>query len=109
MQVFAIHVFHGNVRKPFYFADVVHAANIRMRDLSRDSHLIVKARLKPGISRDFGWQELEGHLLAEPQVRSPIYFTHSSHAQQTDNPIAIAKQRSGNEAALFTGAGTGAG
>ncbi len=52
VQVLAVHVFHGNVGQALRFADVIDAANIGMRDLARDSNLVVEALQKFWIARE---------------------------------------------------------
>ena len=43
-EVLAVHVFHGDERRAFDFADVVHAADVGMRDLAGDADFAVEAR-----------------------------------------------------------------
>src|SRR5258706_7050106 len=101
MQIFAVHIFHGNIRQAFYLANVVDAAYVGVRDLARDANLGVKSGQCLRVGRSFFWQEFEGYRLAEAQVRGAINFAHSSGAQQTDNAIAAAQQRAWKESALF--------
>ena len=47
-----------------------------------------------------GGQELERHGLAQHQVGGAIDFAHAAAAQQSDDAIAAAQQRAGDEAAF---------
>ncbi len=43
-QILAVHVLHRQDRLPVHFADVVHAADVRMRHLPRRPHFVVELR-----------------------------------------------------------------
>src|SRR4029077_14496548 len=73
-QIFAIDIFHGEKRNAVSISDVENAANIGMRHLPRDAHLGVESRQRLRILRQAGWQELNGHDLAELQIFRAIDF-----------------------------------
>ena len=58
------------------FADVVHAAHVWMRDLSREPDFLMEPRKPVGAMRDLARQELESNNLSELQVLGPIDFAH---------------------------------
>src|SRR5262245_37898640 len=59
-KVFPIHVLHRQVQLALSLADVVDAAHIRMRDLSRKSHFITQSVSSALVDSD-GSQEFQGH------------------------------------------------
>ncbi len=59
---------------PIHFADIVNAADVRMRDLPRDSNFIVKTRESVGIRRRGFRQKFERHLLAQSEIGGAIHF-----------------------------------
>ena len=103
-QVLAVHVFHGDERHALDLADVVNAADVGMRDLARHAHLAVEAFEQPLVLGGLLGQEFQRHRLAERQVGGAIDLAHAAAAQQSDDAVAPAQQRSRDEAA-FVGAG----
>ena len=87
-EIFAIHKFQGNEVQAVRFADVVNAAEVRMRQLARDADLVVKAchraRTRSG---GFG-QELERNLLVQLQVGRAIDLAHAALPEERDDAIA---------------------
>ena len=66
VQILTVDVFHRQVRKAFHFAEVVNPADIDVRHLACDAHLVVEAGQSLGIARHFFRQELERNRLAQP-------------------------------------------
>jgi hypothetical protein len=85
------------------FAKIVHAADIRVRDLARDAHFVVKAGQHAGIARHGFGQELERHRLIESKVVGAIDFAHAAFAEQSDDLIAPSHHHARGEAALAPG------
>ena len=79
------------------FADVVHAAHVRMGDLPREPNFLVEARQPVGAMGDLLRQELESDGLAELQVVGAIDLAHAAAAQQADDAVAAGEHRAGNE------------
>ena len=53
-QILAVHVFHRQPGGAFGFADIVHAADIGMRDLPRDAHFVAEPRARSLVRRLIG-------------------------------------------------------
>ena len=99
-QILAIHILHGDERHALGLADVVDAADIGMRDLAGDADFAVKALQQVLVLRGFLGQELQRHGLAQREVGGAIDFAHAAAAQQSDDAVASAQQRAGEEAAF---------
>ena len=97
-QILAIHVLHGNVGGAVHFADVVHAADVGMRDLARDPDLAVEAFEQPGIVGGGFREKLQGDGLVELEVDGAIDLAHAASAHQTENAVAVGQDRTGGEA-----------
>jgi hypothetical protein len=71
-----------------------------MRDLSRDSNLVVEL-CEPGrIVLQFGREEFQRDRLTESQIIGSINFTHSAAAKETDDSVPVAENRARREAAV---------
>jgi hypothetical protein len=90
-EVFAIDVLHGDERGAFRFPDVVHAANVRMRDLAGDADLAVEAFEQAGLIRHRLGQELERHRLIELEVGGAVDLAHASATDDRDDAVAFAE------------------
>src|SRR5258708_39357752 len=95
-----MHVLHRNISLSPHLTDVVHAANIGVRDLPRDTHLASKAGHRRWIISGGFWQELERNRLLEREIVGAVDLTHSTLAQQTSDSIAVGKQRTRRESAF---------
>ena len=102
-EVFSVDILHGQVQKAAGLADVVHAAHVGMRDLSRRSYLVVKLREASGIAAEVLGQELQGHRLPEPEVVGPIHLAHPAAAEQADDSIPIVQDRARSKPAVVDG------
>ena len=88
-EVFAVDVLHRKVRLAFDFAEVVNAADIGMRDLAGDAHLVVETAASTAASfRSAAGRNLSAHM-AEPEILGAIYFAHTAPAQQRDDPVPL--------------------
>ena len=99
-QVFAVHVFHGDERHAFDFADVVDAADVGVGDLAGHAHFAVEPFQQTRVGRGFDGQEFERHRLAQHQVGGAIDLAHAAAAEQSDDAVAAAQQSAGDEAAF---------
>ena len=86
-------------------ADVVDAADVRMRHLPRHPDFGVQLRQARRIAVDVGRQELQRDRLPELQVVGAIHLAHAAAAEPADDAVAAAEERAGREAAVVDGAG----
>ena len=73
------------------FADVVHAADVRMRDLPRRPRFVVELRQPLRILFQAGRQEFQRDGLTETEVVSPVDLSHAAAAEQAENTVALLK------------------
>src|SRR6185295_8442490 len=71
-QILPVDVLHGQEMTAVRQADVVHAADIRMRDLTGDPDLTKEPVEEVGALVDRSRQELERHRVAERQIVSAV-------------------------------------
>ena len=83
------------------FIEVVHAADVGMRHLSRHPHLGVQLREAGRVSIDIRWQELERNRLPEFQIVGAEDLAHAATSQSPDDPVTSAEERPGREAAVI--------
>src|SRR6185369_1229405 len=98
-QILAIHVFHGDERDAFYFADVVNAADVRMGNLAGDADFSVKAFEQARVAGGGFGQEFQCDRLAEGKIGGAVDFAHPAFAEESDDAVASTEQRARNEAA----------
>ncbi len=79
-QVFAIDIFHREKRVAIDFADVIHAADVRMRDPARDADFVAEALEEIFVASCLFGKKLERDWLAERKVICPIDFSHAAFA-----------------------------
>ena len=72
-----------------------------MRDLAGDADFGVKPLQPVLVLRGFRGQELQRHGLAQGKIGGAIDFAHAAPAEQSDDAIASAQQRAGDEAAFI--------
>ena len=87
------------------FADVVDAADVRVRDLPRHADFGVELREPAGVAVDVGRQELQRDRLAELQVVGAVDLAHAAAAQAADDAVAAAEEGAGRKAAVVDRAG----
>ena len=97
-EVLAVDVLHRQEVLAVGFADVVHAADVRMRDLAR------RCALRCGAASDTPRscgsdcrQKLQRDGLAEPEVIGAIDLAHAAAAEEADDPIPAVQNRAGRE------------
>ena len=81
-QILAVDVLHRQERVAFELADVVDAADVRMRHLPRHPHFGVELREARGIAIHGLGQELERDRLAELQVVGAVDLAHAALAER---------------------------
>ena len=100
-EVLAVDVLHRQEQVAVGLADVVDAADVRVRDLPRRAHFVVELREPRRVVRERRRQELQRDRLAELQVVGPIDLAHAAAAEQADDAVAAVEQRAGREAAVI--------
>jgi len=96
-EILSIDELHRQEVTATTLADVVHAANIWMRNLAREFDFLMEFGDPVDVAGEFVRQKLEGYRLPEFQVFRPIHFTHAAAADQADDPITVGQHRPGNE------------
>ena len=97
-EVFPVHVLHREEVAPVRLADVVHAADVRMRHLPRRPHLGEEAIEKCLVRREPLRQELQRDRLAELQVVGAVDLPHAAAPDQADDAVALGEDRARREA-----------
>jgi len=101
-------VFHGQEELAVEFAEVVDAAE--RWDGKRGGAMrtsVAKTLQGLGVLGEGGGQELEGHGLAEGEIRRRDKPRHPATAQQRDNAIAAGQQGAGRETRAIAAAEAG--
>ncbi len=99
-QILPVDEFHAQKGKPFEVADVVDPADVGVRHLPRQPDLGMKARKLDGIAGQLRGQELQGDGLVELQIVGSIDFSHPALSYESDDSIAIRKNRPRSESPL---------
>src|SRR5207247_1539790 len=86
-------------------AEVVEAADVFVRHLSRDPKLVVELGEPCGVGSDAFGQELQRDRLIQGQVLGAIDLTHAAAAQQRDEPVPAGDDRHGRKARPASPAG----
>src|SRR5262249_49058838 len=95
--ILSVHVFHRKERVPLKLADVVHAADVRMRHLPRHAHFGVELRQPRRVAIHLLGQELQRDRLAELQVVGAIDLAHAAAPEPSDDAIPVVEDRSRRE------------
>ena len=80
-----------------HFADVEHAANIRVRDLPRGPRLLEQALQQRGVTLTFLRQELQRDALAQLEIVGAIDLAHPSSAEQAHDAVPVEQPLAGAE------------
>src|ERR1019366_1634408 len=94
---FAIDVLHRDVGRAFDLAEVVHSANVGMRDLAGGAHLAVEAFEQAGMVRRRRGQELQRDGLVELEIDGSVDLAHAAAAEESEYAVALAESGSGGE------------
>ena len=110
-QVFARNILHGDVGHPLGFAQVKHAADILVSDLSGKFQFIPETLDDFVIGRDLGFEELQSHFLPEFLIEDLIDIAHSAFTQFFDDLVPVGKCASDGQffQGLMDGFGLGKG
>ena len=100
-QVLAVDVLHREEVPSLDLADVVDAADVRMRDAARVAHLGVEAFDPGGLRRQLFRQELQGDRLPEFQIVGAVDLAHASAADEPDDAETLAEDGPGRESAAI--------
>ena len=102
-EIFAIDIFHGDKVQPIGFSDVVNAADIGMRNLSCDPHLVMESLELVGVVRKRRRKELERDRLPQLQIVRPIDLPHAALAEKTDYAVTLREHRARRKPGLVDG------
>ena len=78
-------------------ADVVDAADVAVRHLARDAHLVVELGEPLRILGDGRRQELQRDALSEAQILGAVDLAHAAAADQAEDAVALGEQRARGE------------
>jgi hypothetical protein len=78
---------------PIDLVDVVHAADVRVRDLPRHPHLVVELHQAGRVAIQFGRKELERNRLRELQVVRAVDLPHAAATQASNDAVPSAEHR----------------
>jgi len=104
-KVLPVHVLHREESVPLDFVDVVHPADVWMRDLPGHPDFGVQLGQPCRVTIHFRRQELQRDLLPELEIVGAEDFPHPAFPQPADDPVATAQDRAGREAAMIDAAG----
>ncbi len=94
--------------RPSASPDVVHAADVGMRDLPRRCAPPRRTGRAAPCPRDSAiGQKLQRHRLAQLQVIGPIDLSHAAAPEQADDPVALGQDCAGREPAGLDRVGGG--
>ena len=96
-EILAVDVLHRQEDAAVGLADVVDAADVAVRHLARDAHLVVELRERCGSLGDGRRQELQRDRLAEREVVGAVDLAHAAAADQADDAVALGQQRAGGD------------
>ena len=99
-EVFAIDVLHGEECLTIDVADVVDAAYVGMRDLTRDPDFIAKAFEQAFIAGRLIGQKLQRNGLSESEIVGAVHLAHAASAEQCDDAVARCHQPARKEASF---------
>ncbi|HEV2764706.1 MAG TPA: hypothetical protein VGV38_17130, partial [Pyrinomonadaceae bacterium] len=108
-QLLAAHELHRKEVLPLGLADVVDAADVSVRHLPREAHLLVEARERRAVARDALGQELQRDRLLELQVVRAVDLAHAAATQEADDAVAPGEHRPRDEARVVNRGGRGGG
>ena len=92
-QIFAVDQLHRQEHAAVVLADVVDAADVAVRHLARDAHLVVELGEPLRILGNGRRQELQRDGLAEPQILGTVDLAHAATADQPEDAVALGEQR----------------
>ncbi len=84
-EVFAGHIFHGDVVSALVLIDIVHPANVLVGNFSGELQFVLETGDNFDIARDFGAEELQGDLFIDLCVDDSIDRAHAAAAEFFDH------------------------
>src|SRR5687767_2947003 len=96
-ELLALDELHREKVPAVNLADVVNAADVLVRHLSRHAHFTMKTRQRRAVGEETIGQKLERDRLTELEVVGPIDLPHSAPSQQTNDAVAVGEDGSRNE------------
>ena len=102
-QVLAVDELHRQKVQAVDVADVVHATDVGVRDLTPDADFRVKARERLGVEADRFRQKLQRDRLFEAQVIGLVDLAHPAFTEETDDAVAAGEDGAGHKALAGTG------
>ena len=87
-EILAVDVLHRQEVLAVGLGQVIDPADVRVRDLARDAHLVVEPGERRGLGRHGTRQELERDRLRQLQVVGTVDLPHSAATEEADNPVA---------------------
>jgi hypothetical protein len=103
LEVFPGHVLHGDEVGLALAAEVVHPADVPVRDRSGQPQLAAEAFDRPFVGRDLGVEQLEGQLFADLGVVDLVDAAHAALAQVLDDLVAAGEGLAGGKLARERG------
>jgi hypothetical protein len=88
LQVLAADVLHGDVMRALVFAEVVHPADVLVRDLPGRPELVAEPLDRLAVGGDLGVEELQGDLFVDLFVEDLVDPAHPAFAQFLEHIIA---------------------
>ena len=98
-QILAVDVLHRQVQLTARVANVVDTADVWMRNLPRQPHLLAKPVSGPFVGAERR-QELEGNGLSELEILRAVDLSHAAATLQRNDSEAAGEQGAGPESSL---------
>ena len=99
-HILAVDVLHRQEGQAVGLADAVHPADVLVRDLAGEPHLVVELGQAHGIAFERRRQELQRERLPEFEVVGPIDLAHAALPESRDDAIPLADHSAGLETAV---------
>ena len=96
-QLLAVDELHRQEGMTVDFVHVIHAADVRVRDLGGHAHLGVDLHQPGGVAVDVRGQELQRDGLPQLQVVGAIDLAHAAAAASFDDAVAAAEEGAGSK------------
>ena len=100
-EVLSVDVLHRQEMVAIDLAQIVHPADVGVRDLPRRSHLVEEALQALLVTRERLGEELESHRQSELQIVRPVDLAHSPFSEEADHPVSRRQHLPGQEASTI--------
>jgi hypothetical protein len=98
-------IFHREERRAFDFADVVNAADIRVRDLPREPHFVAEPLKRASVGDEARGRKLERHVLTENQVVGAVDIARAAFPEADGDAVPLREYRPRCESFRFESRG----